>query len=188
MKARWYVYTLTDPRNGEIFYVGKGTGDRMESHGTPNDDTNSAKRTRLRDLGERVIRTKVAEFWDEAAALACESQWIEDHRTTLTNVGCEKYVENQGIAPQRLLNESFIAFTMRCVHWITETEVIPPNEAEEVFKTLLLAAWYTQVTEPTDGTHRYDFYGPVRTHIAHAMDLDCMAPYRGTYEISAHAT
>jgi len=29
---KYYVYTLTDPRNNHIFYVGKGTGKRSESH------------------------------------------------------------------------------------------------------------------------------------------------------------
>ncbi|AVX04327.1 hypothetical protein MXMO3_01802 [Maritalea myrionectae] len=28
----FYVYTLTDARNGEVFYVGKGSGDRDKSH------------------------------------------------------------------------------------------------------------------------------------------------------------
>ena len=27
-----YVYLLTDPRNGEIFYVGKGLGNRVFAH------------------------------------------------------------------------------------------------------------------------------------------------------------
>jgi uncharacterized protein len=29
---RFYVYTLTDPRDGSVFYVGKGCGDRMHHH------------------------------------------------------------------------------------------------------------------------------------------------------------
>ena len=29
---RYYVYHLVDPRNGEVFYVGKGTGDRIRHH------------------------------------------------------------------------------------------------------------------------------------------------------------
>jgi hypothetical protein len=30
--ARFYVYTLTDPRDGVVFYVGKGTGYRRHAH------------------------------------------------------------------------------------------------------------------------------------------------------------
>jgi hypothetical protein len=29
---KWYVYTLTDSRTGEIFYVGKGQRYRMYTH------------------------------------------------------------------------------------------------------------------------------------------------------------
>ncbi len=29
----FYVYLLVDPRNGEVFYVGKGTGARPLAHG-----------------------------------------------------------------------------------------------------------------------------------------------------------
>ena len=28
-RLNWYVYRLTDPRNGETFYIGKGKGDRI---------------------------------------------------------------------------------------------------------------------------------------------------------------
>lgn len=31
-KLGWYVYALRDPRNGAIFYVGKGKGDRVYQH------------------------------------------------------------------------------------------------------------------------------------------------------------
>lgn len=29
---RFYVYTLTDPRDGSVFYVGKGQGNRLNAH------------------------------------------------------------------------------------------------------------------------------------------------------------
>lgn len=32
MDTQYYVYELIDPRNGEVFYVGKGNGDRMYHH------------------------------------------------------------------------------------------------------------------------------------------------------------
>ncbi len=28
-KLKYYVYRLIDPRNGETFYIGKGTGNRL---------------------------------------------------------------------------------------------------------------------------------------------------------------
>jgi hypothetical protein len=31
-RIKWYVYRLIDPRNGETFYVGKGSGDRVFEH------------------------------------------------------------------------------------------------------------------------------------------------------------
>ena len=51
-KLRTYVYRLIDPRNGEIFYVGKGQGNRVFSHIRDQQDlegdelTNKVKRVR----------------------------------------------------------------------------------------------------------------------------------------------
>ena len=32
IRAGYYVYELTDPRDGSVFYVGKGKGERVYSH------------------------------------------------------------------------------------------------------------------------------------------------------------
>jgi len=49
-----YVYTLIDPRNERIFYVGKGTGTRLLSHGKEadlkSDRSQSAKIARINDI------------------------------------------------------------------------------------------------------------------------------------------
>lgn len=47
-----YVYILKDPSNGEIFYVGKGKGDRINSHGleAQEGDKMSKKVERIREI------------------------------------------------------------------------------------------------------------------------------------------
>lgn len=75
--ARWYVYELIDPRNHEVFYVGKGSNNRMYHHGKESDCKNKAKQEMIRAIGyKNVTRLKVAEFWDEAAAYKYERERI----------------------------------------------------------------------------------------------------------------
>ena len=47
-KLGYYVYVYVDPRNGEIFYVGKGRRDRVYAH--MKETRNSAKRRRIRAI------------------------------------------------------------------------------------------------------------------------------------------
>lgn len=76
----FYVYDLIDPRDGSVFYVGKGTGDRHREH--VRDAKNGAsgpKCDRIRDIlsaGLTVEWKIVREFDDELAAYAYEKRRI----------------------------------------------------------------------------------------------------------------
>jgi hypothetical protein len=97
-KAHWYVYELIDPRNGEVFYVGKGKGNRIDDHeweaktGHPSYKCNKIRS--IWDDGHQIIKQKVAEFWDEDAAYEHEEDRIVsiglDNLTNITGGGRRK--------------------------------------------------------------------------------------------------
>jgi hypothetical protein len=73
----YYVYELRDPRNNEVFYVGKGTRLRLDAHTAGSED---AKRKRIADIeaaGLVVSRIVVGRFETEAEAFAVESVLIK---------------------------------------------------------------------------------------------------------------
>lgn len=93
MQNRFYVYTLTDPRDGSIFYVGKGCGDRMQRHVAEHRRgviTNAEKYTRIDDIwraGLEVRAEKVEEDLTEPQAFAREKELIlEIGYRSLTNI------------------------------------------------------------------------------------------------------
>lgn len=91
--ARWYVYALTDPRDGAVFYVGKGTGSRIHQHekDAANEQTVCSKKINkireLQALNLNVGKETCAVFWDEQAAYDHETDLIEEiGLENLTNV------------------------------------------------------------------------------------------------------
>lgn len=72
----FYVYHLTDPRDGRPFYVGKGNGERIAAHeAETRNGRHSAKCARIREiwaLGLEVGRLKVSEHDCENDALQAE--------------------------------------------------------------------------------------------------------------------
>lgn len=86
----YYVYTLSDPRTGTVFYVGKGKGGRIDQHEREAlRGVRSPKCDRIREIqaaGLQIIKAKVARFASERAAYAHESQLINS-LPGLTNGG-----------------------------------------------------------------------------------------------------
>lgn len=79
----FYVYTLTDPRDDSVFYVGKGQRNRMHKHTQEVRENrpgcNPSKIARIREIledGLEPVAVKVAEFWDEMAAFSHERDLI----------------------------------------------------------------------------------------------------------------
>ncbi len=94
----FYVYVLTDPSNGKIFYVGKGKGERALDHamevrkllvsGTKLD---SAKHKRIKEILDKNLEPSafvIARFDEEVKAHAVESvmiNFVYDYDGALTN-------------------------------------------------------------------------------------------------------
>jgi hypothetical protein len=78
---KWYVYHLIDPRSESVFYVGKGSGDRIEHHEREAlTDSTHPKCDVIRSIwaeGNKVRRLIVKHFNQEAEAYAFEEQEVD---------------------------------------------------------------------------------------------------------------
>lgn len=88
-KAKWYVYQLIDPRTKKPFYIGKGTGNRIDHH--EKEALNGVcshkcyKINKIQKVGLKIIKQKIAYFWDEQYAYEIEEHLIKT-TPNLTNV------------------------------------------------------------------------------------------------------
>jgi hypothetical protein len=92
-RKAFYVYFLIDPRTDKIFYVGKGTNNRIKGHvngAIAGRHSNGAKDFVIREIsmdGEKVGEVIFADGMKENDALACEADLIEILRDyELTNI------------------------------------------------------------------------------------------------------
>lgn len=98
MEAKWYVYELLDPRDDSVFYVGKGSGNRIFAHEQEaRKGVCSYKCNKIRHLWSlnlEIKRQYVAWFWDEKAAYEHESERINSYEHTTNVVGgpCGRFV------------------------------------------------------------------------------------------------
>ena len=88
-KLGYYVYLISDPTNGEIFYVGKGKGNRVFSHFKERGDSekvNKIKEIQLKGL-EPKIEILVHGVNDEITIKKIEAAIIDlIDKTNLTNI------------------------------------------------------------------------------------------------------
>jgi hypothetical protein len=92
----YYVYLLTDPRkNNEVFYCGKGKGDRWKSHlghwsgnGKNNPTENKVKCIQAEGLQPGVVFL-YENIEDENLAYRLEEEYIKEHFDKLTNLKIE---------------------------------------------------------------------------------------------------
>lgn len=81
-KIGFYVYTLTDPRTGKVFYVGKGKGNRVFAHAQEAlvDPSPADKLERIREIkasGAQVLYAIIRHGMNESEALEVESALID---------------------------------------------------------------------------------------------------------------
>ena len=79
-KLQYYVYALIDPRNNEVFYIGKGNNDRVFQHEWEKDtNTESAKHHRINAIkksGKSVKKVILLYGLTEESAFSAESALI----------------------------------------------------------------------------------------------------------------
>ena len=112
----FYVYALVDPRDKKIFYVGKGSGDRVFQHAEDslNDNDESLKFSTIRDIHSANLEVEyyiIRHNLSEHEAYLVESTIIDlltyeafNRENILTNVVKGHHQWNEGIKTEEEIN------------------------------------------------------------------------------------
>ena len=102
-KTSYYTYLLIDPRDGIVFYVGKGRGDRMNIHvreaSAGNPTCNLRKYMKIREImrsgGQVIVRTFSRHAHEEEAYGAEDVLLTAMTGETLTNIKGSRALERE---------------------------------------------------------------------------------------------
>lgn len=109
----FYVYVYIDPRNLEMFYVGKGRGSRKDAHLSDKSDKEKARRiSAIRKAGQKPTIRVIARDLSEHDALLIEKTLLWKLGSQLTNVASGHY--SQIFRPNNTLHLDLPGFDFQC--------------------------------------------------------------------------
>lgn len=109
----FYVYVYIDPRNLEMFYVGKGRGSRKGAHLSDKSDKEKARQiSAIRKAGQKPTIRVIARDLSEHDALLIEKTLLWKLGSQLTNVASGHY--SQIFRPNNTLHLDLPGFDFQC--------------------------------------------------------------------------
>jgi len=118
-RAKYYVYSLSNPFNGKVFYIGKGCGNRINDHESEvrsGKGYNEAKLNIIRSIlttGKEVTKRIIRRFSDEAAAYKYETLLIKTIKG-LTNIVMSQAARVKTITLNKLISKIVNQKVDRC--------------------------------------------------------------------------
>lgn len=142
-KLKYYVYMLKDPRNGEVFYVGKGKGERLNHHSLEalvDGNDKSAKINRIKDIStdhEDMIVVVLRHGLCEKEAYEIEAAVIDLLGVTLTNIMGGHHSDERGLMTIKDIELKYQAEQAKFEHDVLLIKVnkfyTPDISAEELY-------------------------------------------------------